>query len=330
MGSRGTSLGILAAIVVTATAAAQTDPLPSWNEGAAKASIEAFVERVTTTGGADFVPAPERIAVFDNDGTLWAEQPIYFQFIFALDRIKALAPQHPEWTTEQPFKAVLEGDLKSVLAGGEHGLGELIAATHAGMTTDEFARAAKEWLTDARHPKTGRLYTEMAYRPMLELLIYLRANGFKTFIVSGGGIEFLRTFAEEAYGIPPEQVVGSSGKLQFEIRDGRPTLVKLPELSFLDDKEGKPVGIQMHIGRRPIAAFGNSDGDLQMLQWTCAGPGPRFCLYVHHTDAKREWAYDRDSAVGRLDKGLEEAAAQGWTVVSMREDWNRIFVVDEP
>jgi hypothetical protein len=304
---------------------AQSDPLPSWNDGPAKASIEAFVERVTAAGGADFVPVAERIAVFDNDGTLWAEQPLYFQFLFAVDRIKALAPGHPEWKDEEPFASLLEGDLKGALAGGEHAAVEIVMATHSGMTTDAFAAVVRDWLATAKHPETGRLYTEMAYQPMLELLAYLRDNGFKTFIVSGGGIEFLRTFAEETYGVPPEQVVGSSGKLKFELRDGRPTLVKLPEIDFVDDKEGKPVGIQMHIGRRPIAAFGNSDGDLAMLQWTCSGPGPRFCLYVHHTDADREWAYDRDSPVGRLDKGLDQAAADSWTVVDMKDDWNPIF-----
>jgi phosphoglycolate phosphatase-like HAD superfamily hydrolase len=315
----------LAAALPARTAAAQSDPLPSWKEGPAKASIEAFVGRVTTAGGADFVPVLERIAVFDNDGTLWAEQPLYFQFLFAVDRIKALGPQHPEWKDQEPFASLLKDDLKGALAGGEHAAAEIVMATHSGMTTDEFDAVVRDWLATAKHPKTGRLYTEMTYQPMLELLDYLRANDFKTFIVSGGGIEFLRTFAEDAYGIPPEQVVGSSGKLKFEVRDGQPALVKLPEINFVDDKEGKPVAIQMHIGRHPIAAFGNSDGDLAMLQWTCSGPGPRFCLYVHHTDAEREWAYDRESSVGRLDKGLEQAATAGWTVVDMKTDWATIF-----
>jgi hypothetical protein len=315
----------LAAAVSAPIAAAQSDPLPSWNAGPAKASIEAFVERVTTAGGADFVPVPERIAVFDNDGTLWAEQPLYFPFLFAVDRIKALAPEHPEWKDKEPFASLLKGDLKGALAGGEHAAVEIVMATHAGMTTDKFDAVVRDWMATAKHPETGRLYTEMTYQPMLELLAYLRDNGFKTFIVSGGGIEFLRTFAEETYGVPPEQVVGSSGKLKFELRDGVPSLVKLPEIDFVDDKEGKPVGIQMHIGRRPIAAFGNSDGDLAMLQWTCSGPGPRFCLYVHHTDAEREWAYDRQSSIGRLDKGLDQATADGWTVVDMKNDWNRVF-----
>ncbi|ULJ76580.1 HAD family hydrolase [Rhizobium gallicum] len=299
--------------------------LPSWNDGAAKTAIVAFVGRVTAPGGPDFVPELERIAVFDNDGTLWAEQPIYFQIAFALERVKVLAPEHPEWQQKEPFKSVLAGDVKGVMAGGEHALLEIIAATHAGMTTDEFDKTARAWVATAKHPKTDRPYTDMAYQPMLELLAYFRANGFKTFIVSGGGIEFMRAFAENVYGIPPEQVIGSSGKTKFELRDGDPVLVKLPEINFVDDGAGKPVGIQMHIGRRPIAAFGNSDGDLQMLQWTCSRPGLTFCLYVHHTDAEREWAYDRRSSIGGLDKGLDEAAAKGWTVVNMKDDWKSIF-----
>lgn len=301
------------------------DPLPSWNEGTAKQSIVSFVEKTTTPGRADFVPEPERIAVFDNDGCLWAEQPMYFQLFFVFDRVKALAPQHPEWKDRQPFKAVLENDLKMVLAGGEHALLELMMATHAGNTSEEFTRIAADWLTTARHPTTGRLFTQMVYQPMLELLDYLRANGFKTFIVSGGGIEFVRAFSEKVYGIPPEQVIGSSIKTKFEMRDGQPVLVRLPAVNFIDDKAGKPVGIQMHIGRRPVAAFGNSDGDLQMLQWTSAGRTARFCLYVHHTDAEREWAYDRASSVGRLDKGLDEAGERGWTVVDMKKDWKIVF-----
>jgi len=306
-------------------AAAAADALPSWNDTAPKKAIVAFVEKVTKEGSPDFVSAPERIAVFDNDGTLWAEQPAYFQLLFVLDRVKALAPQHPDWNTREPFASLLKGDLKSALAGGEKGLMEMMAATHTGMTTEEFRQTVSEWIARARHPKTGRLYTEMVYQPMLELLAYLRASGFKTFIVSGGGIEFMRPWTETVYGIPPEQVVGSSGQLKFEMRDGKPVLVKLPEIQLIDDKEGKPVGIQAHIGRRPIAAFGNSDGDLQMLQWTTAGSGPRFALLVHHTDAGREWAYDRQSHIGTLDKAWDEAVARGWTVVSMKEDWNRIF-----
>lgn len=323
------SLCLLVTLVNSLTfnaANAQTaDPLPSWNDGKAKESIVAFVEKVTKEGSADFVPANERIATFDNDGCLWAEQPMYFQAFFVFDRIKTLAPQHPEWKTNEPFASVLKGDLKSALAGGEHALLEMAMATHAGMTTEEFEAIVSDWLATAKHPTTKRPYTEMVYQPMLELLAYLRANGFKTFIVSGGGIEFMRPWSERVYGIPPEQVVGSSIKTKFELRNGKPVLVRLPELNFIDDKEGKPVGINQHIGRRPIAAFGNSDGDLQMLQWTAAGSGPRFCLYVHHTDAEREWAYDRDSSVGRLDKGLVEAQAKGWTVADMKQDWKVIY-----
>jgi phosphoserine phosphatase len=301
------------------------DPLSSWNDGRAKQSIIDFVAKVTKEGSPDFVPPEERIAVFDNDGTLWAEQPMYFQLIFALDRVKALAPQHPEWKDKEPFASLLKGDVKGALAGGEHAILEIIMATHAGMTTEEFETIVKDWIATAKHPTTKRPYTEMFYQPMLELLTYLRANGFQIFIVSGGGIEFMRPWTEKVYGIPPEQVVGSSIKTKFEVHDGRPVLVRLPELNFLDDKEGKPVGINQHIGRRPIAAFGNSDGDLQMLQWTAAGKGARFCLYVHHTDAEREWAYDRESSIGRLDKGLDEAGAKGWTVVDMKKDWKVVF-----
>ena len=302
-----------------------SNPLPSWSDGAAKQAITSFVQATTTQGRSTFVPPAERVAVFDNDGTLWAEQPMYFQLAFALDRVKALAPQHPEWKTKQPFKAVLEGDFKTVLAGGEHALIELVMATHAGNTTEEFARIVEEWIATAKHPKTGRRYTEMVYQPMLELLAYLRANGFKTYIVSGGGIEFMRPWTEKVYGVPPEQVVGSSIKTRFEMRGSKPVLVRLPEVNFIDDKAGKPVGIHSHIGRRPIAAFGNSDGDLQMLQWTCLERQPSFCLYVHHTDAKREWAYDRKSSIGHLDKGLDEAKAKGWTIVDMQKDWKVIY-----
>ena len=282
------------------------DPLLSWNDGGAKKAIVEFVAKATKDGSPDFVPVAERIAVFDNDGTLWAEQPLPFQAFFMLDRVKALAPQHPEWQTQEPFASLLKGDMKAALAGGEHAVVALMMATHAGMTSDEFEKIVQAWIGSAKHPKTGRLFTEMVYPPMLELLAYLRANGFKTFIVSGGGIEFMRPWSERVYGIPPEQVVGSSVKMKFELRDGKPVLVRLPEINFVDDGPGKPVGIQMQIGRRPIAAFGNSDGDLQMLQWTAAGAGPRLCLYVHHTDADREWAYDRAN-VGGLDKGLDEA-----------------------
>jgi phosphoserine phosphatase len=314
------------ALVFVVLAIAQTaDPLPSWNDGNAKLSIIAFVAKVTKEGSPDYVPPAERIATFDNDGTLWAEQPMYFQLIFALDRVKALAPQHPEWKDNEPFASLLKGDVKTALAGGEHSILEIVMATHAGMTTEEFDKDVKNWLATAKHPTTKRPYTEMVYQPMLEVLAYLRANGFKTFIVSGGGIEFMRPWTEKVYGIPPEQVVGSSIKTKFEMRDGKPVLVRFPEMNFLDDKGDKPVGIQQYIGRRPIAAFGNSDGDLQMLQWTTAGQGPRFALYVHHTDAKREWAYDRESSIGRLDKGLDEAQAKGWTVVDMKQDWKVIY-----
>jgi len=301
------------------------DPLPSWNDGTAKRSIIAFIEKVTKEGSPDFVPVAERIATFDNDGCLWAEQPMYFQAFFIFDRIKALAPQHPEWKDTEPFASALKGDVKSALAGGEHALLEMAMATHAGMTTEEFEKIVKDWIATARHPVSKRLYTEMVYQPMLEMLSYLRANGFKTFIVSGGGVEFMRPWTEQVYGIPPEQVIGSSIKTKFELRDGKPVIVRLPELNFIDDKAGKPAAIQHHIGRRPVMAFGNSDGDLQMLQWTAAGNGPRFCLYIHHTDAVREWAYDRASHIGRLDKGLDEAMAKSWTVVSMKDDWNQVY-----
>src|SRR5262249_44699854 len=279
--------------LILARGAHAADPLPSWNEGTAKSSIVEFVTKVTKEGGQQFVPPAERIATFDNDGTLWAEQPLYFQFLFAIDRVKALAPQHPKWKDKEPFASLLKGDVKGALAGGERALLEIVAATHSGMTTTEFDQIVKEWLATAKHPKFQRPYTDLVYQPMLELLGYLRANGFKTFIVSGGGVEFMRAFTEKVYGIPPEQVVGSTGKQQFEVRDGKPVLVKLPGVDFVDDKEGKPVGIQKFIGRRPTAAFGNSDGDLAMLQWTAAGDGTRLCLLVHHTDGQREWAYDR-------------------------------------
>ena len=301
------------------------DSLPSWNDGKAKQSIVEFVAKVTREGSSDFVPPDERIATFDNDGTLWAEQPMYVQLLFALDRVKALAPQHPEWNDKEPFASLLKGDVKAALAGGEHAILEIVMATHAGMTTEEFEKIVKGWLATARHPTTKRPYTAMVYQPMLELLAYLRDNDFKTFIVSGGGIEFMRPWTEEVYGIPPEQVIGSSIKTKFEMQDDKPILVRLPELNFFDDKEGKPVAINQHIGRRPMAAFGNSDGDLQMLQWTTAGQGPRFALYVHHTDGEREWAYDRQSSIGRLDRGLDEAEKRGWTVVDMKRDWKVVF-----
>lgn len=317
-------LTVIAAVCFAAQAFA-ADPLPSWNDTAPKRAIVHFVERVTKAGSADFVPPAERIATFDNDGTLWAEQPMYFQLFYVVDRVKVHASQRPEWKTQEPFASLLKGDMKGVAAAGEQGLAALLSATHAGMTTDEFDQSVTQWIATAKHPTTGRPFTAMVYQPMLELLDFLRANDFKTFIVSGGGIEFMRPWAERVYGIPPEQVVGSSGGLRYELRDGRPVIVKLPELVLNDDKAGKPVGIQRHIGRRPLAAFGNSDGDLQMLQWTAGGTGPRFCLYVHHTDSVREWAYDRKSRIGRLDQGLDEAQAKGWTVVNMKDDWNRIY-----
>jgi phosphoserine phosphatase len=312
-------------LLLLATAAFAADPLPSWNDTAHKQAIIAFVEQVTKEGSPSYVPQAERIATFDNDGTLWREQPIYIPQVFTFDRIKALAPQHPEWKDKQPFKAVLEGDMKTLSATDQRTLLQLEISVHSGMTTDEYSQLVSDWLAAAKHPRTGRLYTEMVYQPMLELLAYLRANGFKTFIVSGGWIDFMRPWAEKVYGIPPEQVVGSSIRTQFGLHGGKPVIELLPEIAFIDDNGGKPVGINEHIGRRPIAAFGNSDGDLQMLQWTTAGKGPRFALLVHHTDAEREWAYDRKSPVGRLDKALDEAAAKGWTVVDMKHDWKIIY-----
>ena len=323
------TIALLAAVASTIATARAQDPLPSWNDGPAKQSIITFVEKVTKPGSPDFVPMPERIATFDNDGTLWCEKPLPVQVFFALDRVKTLAPQHPEWKTKEPFASILKGDPKGLMAGGERGLVEMMMATHAGNTTVEFEQIVKEWIATAKHPKTGKLYTEMVYQPMLEVLAYLRANGFKNFIVSGGGIEFMRPWTEKTYGIPPEQVVGSSVKTKFELHDGTPVLVRLPEVNFNDDKGGKPVGIDEHIGRRPIAAFGNSDGDLQMLQYTGAGSGARFCLYVHHDDAEREYAYDRKDGLAKLDQGLDEAAAKGWTVVSMKNDWKTVYLAEK-
>lgn len=315
-------------LVLGTVEARSADVLPSWGSGNAKQSIVDFVKRVATKGGKDFVPPAERIAVFDNDGTLWAEQPIYFQLAFALDRVKALAPKHPEWKDKEPFASLLKGDVKTALAGGEPAIFQIVMATHSGMTTDEFEQIVKEWIAAARHPKFKRRYTELVYQPMLELLAYLRANGFRNFIVSGGGIEFMRPWSEKVYGIPTEQVIGSSGKHKFELRDGKPVLVKLPEIDFIDNEEGKPIAIQKFIGRRPILAFGNSDGDLQMLQWVAAGSGVRFMGLVHHTDADREWAYDRKSSIGRLDKALDEARERNWTVVDMTKDWKRVFAFE--
>jgi len=319
------SITIYAIFLTGCSALAPRDPLPSWNEGVAKSNIIEFVNTVSNPSNPAYVPPAERIATFDNDGTLWSERPVYFQLLFAIDQVKALAPQHPEWKTTQPFQSVLENDMQALAASGEHGLLELVMATHADNTTEEFAKIVKQWLATAKHSKFNLPYTELVYQPMLELLAYLRANEFKTFIVSGGGIEFMRPWVEQVYGIPPEQVIGSSIKTKFEMRDGKPVLVRLPEINFIDDKAGKPVGINEHIGRRPIAAFGNSDGDLQMLQWTVAGAGKRFALIVHHTDAQREYAYDRDSHIGKLDKALDIAQQKGWTVVDMKNDWKVIY-----
>jgi phosphoserine phosphatase len=315
----------LVCLLLVSGCAVTRDPLPSWNDGPNKRAILGFVASVTTPGSVDFVPREERIATFDNDGTLWSEQPMYFQLIFTLDRVKELGPQHPAWQERQPFKGALEGDMKAVFSSGNQGLLALVMETHTGMTTEEFGQIVKDWLTTAKHPRFNRPYNECVYEPMLELLVHLRANGFKTFIVSGGDIEFMRPWTEQVYGIPPEQVVGSIFETKFEMRDGKPVLVRLPEVNFIDDKAGKPVGINQHIGRRPIAAFGNSDGDLQMLQWTAAGDGPNLMVYIHHTDSEREWAYDRESHIGRLDKGLDEANTKGWMVVDMKKDWKVIY-----
>jgi phosphoglycolate phosphatase-like HAD superfamily hydrolase len=327
--NRRTMLGTMLAATASAavvSAQAQTDALPSWNDGSVKNSITDFVRRVTAQGGPDFVPPPQRIATFDNDGTLWCEQPMYVQLAFGLDRVKALAPMHPEWKDKQPFKAVLDGDMKTLAEAGEHGMAELVMATHAGMTTDDFERIVKDWISTARHPRFNRPYTELAYQPMIELLAYLRANGFKTFMVSGGGIEFMRPWSQQVYGIPPDQVVGSSIKTRFQMQRDIPVLFRLLEVNFVNDGPGKPVGINEHIGQRPIAAFGNSDGDLEMLQWaTTHSGGVRLGLIVHHTDAEREYAYDRDSHFGKLDKALDAAAVNKWTVVDMKKDWNRVF-----
>jgi phosphoglycolate phosphatase-like HAD superfamily hydrolase len=327
---RFTSVLILAicflAIPSVPRLAAQSDPLPSWNDTVSKRAILDFVHRTTTTGSPEFIPIEQRITTFDNDGTLWVEQPMYTQLAFILTRIKELAPKHPEWKTTQPFQGVLEGDIKAVLASGEKGLMQLFASSSTGMNTEEFEKIAKDWLATAKHPKFDRLYTDCIYQPMLEVLAYLRANGFKTYIVSGGGVEFMRPFTQQAYGIPPEQVIGSTIKTKFEMNpEGRPVLMRLPELDFIDDQAGKPVNINKIIGRRPVAAFGNSDGDLQMLQWTAAGAGARLMLLVHHDDPIREYAYDRKSHVGQLDKAWDQAVAKHWIVVSMKDDWKTIF-----
>jgi len=301
------------------------DPLPSWNDGATKTAIIDYVSDVTNAESENFITIPDRIATFDNDGNLWSEQPAYFQLFFAMDRIKALAPEHPKWKNEQPYKAVLDDDMESLAKQGEHGILKLVMASHAGNTTEEFEAIVKEWLTTAKHPTLNRPYTDLVYQPMLELLDYLRANDFKTFIVSGGGIEFMRPWVEEVYGIPKDQVVGSSIKTEFIIQDGKPVINRLSEIDFIDDKAGKPIGIHKFIGRKPVFASGNSDGDLQMLQWTASNKLKSFMLYVHHTDSVREWAYDRESHIGHLDKGLDEANVKGWTVIDMEKDWKVIF-----
>lgn len=319
---------VLAILSLVPAVRAADDPLPSWREGPVKAAIVRFVGDVTDPGGPGFVPPEQRIAAFDNDGTLWSEQPYYNQVAFALDRIKALAPAHPGWRDRPAFRAVLEGDFKTILASTPRDRLELLAASHAGMTTDEFERIVKDWTATARHPRFNRPYTDLAYRPMRELLAYLRAGGFTTYIVSGGGVEFMRPWTEGVYGIPPERVLGSTIRVKYELRDGRPALVRLPEIDFVDDGPGKPVGIHRHIGRRPILAFGNSDGDYEMLRWTTAGAGRRLGMIVHHTDAEREWAYDLHSAVGRLGRALDEAPAHGWLVVDMKADWRKVFDFD--
>lgn len=320
-------LAVLAGCILCAlTQAALAQALASWNDGSAKQAIVDFVTEVTTPGAETYVTPEERIAVFDNDGTLWCEQPVYVQLMFVVDRIRSMAAQHPEWGSREPFESILAGDLGKALAGGEKGLAEIVAATHSGMTVDEFEAQVDDWLATARHPRFKRPYTDLVYRPMLELLAYLRDNAFKTFIVSGGGIDFMRPWSQRVYGIPPEQVIGSQGRLVFEMRAGTPVLVKQPQIDLVDDGPGKPIGIQKHIGRRPLAAFGNSDGDLQMLQWTTAAPGRRFALIVRHTDAEREWAYDRKSPIGNLDKAWDEARARGWTIVDMKRDWKKVYV----
>ena len=312
-------------LIVAAMPAAAQDPLPSWNDGASKQAIIAFVGRVTRAGTPDFVPVPQRIATFDNDGTLWVEQPLYTQFEFAIDRLKLQAAAHPEWKNTEPFASLIDGNVERALAGGEDAVVKVLAATHAGMTTESFERIAREWLKTKRDARFKRPYSTLVYQPMLELLNYLRANGFKTFIVSGGGVEFMRAFAEEAYGIPPEQVIGSSGRLKYQLRGDVPEVLKLPAVDMINEREGKVISIQQAIGRRPIAAFGNSDGDLQMLEWTAAGKGARLALLVHHDDAAREWAYDRGSKIGGLDKALDVATAKKWVIVSMKNDWNAIL-----
>jgi phosphoserine phosphatase len=322
---RSLGIALLAAVATATVATAQTDPLPSWNDGPSKRAILKFVADTTTAGAPGFVPPAERVATFDNDGTLWAEQPMYFQLAFGLDRAKAMAAQHPEWEGKEPYKSLLAGDIPAVLAQGDHAILEIMSVSHSGMTTEEFNKIVADWLATARHPRFHRPYTDLVYQPMLELLAYMRANGFKTFIVSGGGVEFMRVFADRVYGIPPEQVVGSSIATKYELQSSGPVLVREPKVFFVDDGPGKAEGINRHIGRRPVFAFGNSDGDQQMLEWTAAGKGVRFTGIVHHTDGEREWAYDRQSKIGRLDKAWDEAKQRGWIVVDMKSEWKRVF-----
>lgn len=324
--ARSQAVLVLLTVVLAGTAVAAPPPeLGSWRDTATRAAIVKFVTDTTTAGSPSYIEPSARIAVFDNDGTLWAEQPVYFQLLFAIDRVRALAAQHPEWKEQEPFRSALAGDMAGLAAGGEHALLELVMASHASNTAEEFGAIVQDWLVTARHPQTDRPYDQMIYAPMRELLDYLRANGYRTFIVSGGGVEFMRAFAERVYGVPPEQVIGSSIQTQYEVRDGEPVIVRLPKLDFLDDKAGKPVAIHKYIGRRPVMAFGNSDGDFQMLEWTTSGPGARFAAIVHHTDADREYAYDRGSSVGRLEQGLDQASARGWVLIDMKRDWERVF-----
>lgn len=306
----------------------QTNPLPSWNEGETKTSIINYVTDVTNTESANFIDIPDRVAVFDNDGTLWSEQPAYFQLYFAIDRIKELAKDHPEWKDIQPYKAVLENDMQALAATGEHGLMKLVLTTHSGMTTDEFSASVKEWIRTATHPTKNVGFDKLIYKPMLELLDYLRKNSFKTYIVSGGGVDFMRASVTEVYGIPEEQIIGSTIKTEFKLVDGNPEIIRLAELDFIDDKEGKPINIHKIIGKKPIFCAGNSDGDLAMMQWTASNSDDSFMLYIHHTDSVREWAYDRDSHMGRFDKALDEANEKGWTVVDMEKDWSVIYPFD--
>ncbi|MFY3329370.1 HAD family hydrolase [Achromobacter xylosoxidans] len=324
--------GVMAIGLLSACAGHRADPaatLPSWNDGPSRRAIVDFVRTVTTPGGAGYVAEADRIAVFDNDGTLWSEQPAYFELLFSLDRVKEMAPSHPQWRREQPYQAALAGDHAALAASGTEGLIKIVGVTHADMTTEAFTDSVRHWVGTARHPRFQQPYTAMIYKPMRELLDYLRANGFKTYIVSGGEVEFMRAWAQQAYGIPPEQIIGTTFVTTFDVRDGKPTLWRTAKLEFNDDGPGKPVSIQRQIGKRPILAFGNSDGDLQMLQWTAAGPGPRLAALVHHTDARREWAYDRDSRIGRLDKALDEARRQGWTVVDMQQEWKQVYSFDQ-